>query len=127
MNAQRATFVQSVLEGVPLPATRRQLLEYARAQDPSILDDLSGLPDAEFDRLDAVGRLLTMRPSAPKPPEHGLPKPESGKPPGGDDYLTPHPRDTGLVRHDAPRTNPPQRAIEKASETQKKQKAEQQA
>lgn len=125
MNAQRATFVQTVLEGVPLPATRNQLLEYARAQDPSIVGDLQELPDEEFDRLDAVGELLTMQPSAPKPPEHGLPVPESGKPPGGDDYLTPYPSDTGRVRHDAPRTNPPQKAIEKASQMQKQQKAEQ--
>ncbi|HEY6961341.1 MAG TPA: DUF2795 domain-containing protein [Gaiellaceae bacterium] len=125
MNAQRATFVQTVLEGVPLPATRNQLLEYARAQDPSIVGDLQELPDEEFDRLDAVGELLTMQPSAPKPPEHGLPVPESGKPPGGDDYLTPYPSDTGRVRHDAPRANPPQKAIEKASQMQKQQKAEQ--
>jgi hypothetical protein len=125
VNAQRASFVQVVLEGVPLPATRTQLLEYARAQDGSVATDLEGLPDREFDRLDEVGELLTMQPSAPRPPEHGLPKPESGKPPGGDDYLKPHPSDTGKVRHDAPRTNPPQKAIEKASKTQKKQKAEQ--
>jgi hypothetical protein len=125
VNAQRASYVQAVLEGVPLPATRSQLLEYARANDTSIVRDLQQLPDEEFDRLDAVGELLTMQPSAPKPPEHGLPRPESGKPPGGDDYLTPHPDDTGKVRHDAPRTNPPQKAIEQASETQKKQKAEQ--
>ena len=104
MNAQRASFVQAVLEGVPLPASRKQLLEYAHAQDPSIVDDLRGLPDEEFDRLDA------------------LPRPESGKPPGGDDYLTPFPSDTGKVQHDAPRTNPPMKAIEQASKTQKQQK-----
>jgi Protein of unknown function (DUF2795) len=125
VNAQRASLVQAVLEGVPLPATRNQLVEYARSQDVSIVADLEQLPDREFDRLDAVGELLTMRPSAPKPPQHGLPRPESGKPPGGDDYLTPHPTDTGKVRHDAPRQNPPAKAIEKASKTQKKQKAEQ--
>lgn len=122
MNAQRASFVQAVLEGVPLPATRKQLLEYAHAQDPSIVDDLRGLPDEEFDRLDAVGGALTMQPSAPKPPVHALPRPESGKPPGGDDYLTPFPSDTGKVRHDAPRTDPPMKAIEQASKTQKQQK-----
>ena len=121
MNAQRATEIQAVLEGVALPATRAELLAYARAQDGDIVRDLEQLPDEEFDRLDAVGDLLTLRPSAPKPPEHGLPRPESGKPPGGDDYLTPHPTDTGKVHHDAPRTNPPQKAIEKASRTQKKQ------
>lgn len=125
MNAQRASVIQATLEGVPLPAKKSQLLEYARHQDASIVGDLQGLPEQEFTHLDEVGQLLTMRPSAPKPPEHGLPKPESGKPPGGDDYLTPFPSDTGRVRHDAPRDNPPTKAIEKASKLQKKQKAEQ--
>jgi hypothetical protein len=111
VNAQRASEIQAVLEGVPLPATRKQLLEYARENDASVVSDLQGLPDAKFDRLDAVGELLTM--------------PESGKPPGGADYLTAHPADTGKVHHDAPRTNPPQQAIEKASKTQKRQQAEQ--
>ena len=125
MNAQRASFVQAVLEGVPLPATRTQLLEYAYAQDPSVVRDLEQLPQEQFDRLDSVGELLTMQASAPEPADHGLPRPESGKPPGGDDYLTPHPSDTGEVHHDAPRTNPPQKAIDKAAKTVKRQKAEQ--
>jgi hypothetical protein len=121
MDTQRAAEVQAVLEGVPLPATRQALLEYARANDPSVARDLEGLPDEEFDRLDAVGELLTRGAAAPKPPEHGLPRPESGKPPGGDDYLQPFPTDTGKVRHDAPRTNPPMKAIEQASKLQKEQ------
>ncbi len=125
MNAQRASFVQAVLEGVPLPATRSQLLAYARAQDASVARDIEALPDQEYDRLDAVGELLTMQPSPPKPPERVLPRPESGKPPGGDDYLEPFPSDTGAVRHDAPRQNPPAKAIDRASKTQKKQEAEQ--
>src|SRR5436305_8745259 len=125
MDAQRATEIQAVLEGIPLPATRTDLLGYARENDPGILRDLEQLPEQEYDRLDAVGELLTMQPSAPKPPEHALPRPESGKPPGGDDYLTPFPDDTGRVHHDAPRTNPPQKAIEEASKKQKQQKAEQ--
>jgi hypothetical protein len=125
VNAQRAAEVQAVLEGIPLPATRAELIAYAREQDGDLVRDLEELPDQEYDRIDAVGELLTMQPSAPKPPEHGLPRPESGKPPGGDDYLRAFPSDTGKVRHDAPRTNPPQKAIEKASKTQKKQKAEQ--
>lgn len=124
MNAQRAAEIQSVLEGVPLPATRSVLLAYAREQVPDVTRDLEGLPDEEFRSLDEVGRLLTLVPTAPKP-AIGVPRPESGKPPGGDDYLTPHPSDTGRVRHDAPPQNPPQKAIERASETQKKQKAAQ--
>lgn len=113
-----------MLEGVPLPAKKAELVEYARAQDAAMARELEGLPDEEFDRLDAVGELLTLVPSRPK--EDGrLPLPESGKPPGGPDYLTPNPTDTGLVRHSAPRQNPPEQAIQKASKLQKKQKAEQ--
>ena len=124
MDTQRAAEIQAVLEGIPLPAGKRELVEYARGQDAGIAHELEGLPDEEFDRLDAVGELLTLIPSRPK--ENGqLPIPESGKPPGGPDYLTPNPTDTGRVRHSAPRQNPPKQAIQKASKTQKKQKAEQ--
>ena len=125
MNAQRSTEIQAVLEGVTLPATRAELLAYARAQDGDIVRDLAQLPDEEFDRLDAVGAWLTMELSPPKPPEQASPHEESGQPPGGDDYVTPHPKDTGKVRRDAPRTNPPQKAIEKASKTLKRQQAQQ--
>lgn len=113
-----------MLEGVPLPATRRQLLRYAQANDPTAVAELRHLPDEEYRRLDQVGELLTLGPSVPQGGER-LPRPESGQPPGGPDYLRAHPSDTGRVRHDAPRDNPPQQAIERASEQQKKQKAEQ--
>ncbi|HZP73235.1 MAG TPA: DUF2795 domain-containing protein [Gaiellaceae bacterium] len=125
MNTQRACEIQAVLEGVRLPATRKDLLAYAHAEDASIVPDLQGLPDEEFDRLDAVAELLTMRPSAPKPPTHGLPRPESGKPPGGPDYLTPFPSDTGAVRYTAPRDAPPQKALEQAAKTRGRQKKKQ--
>ena len=124
MDTKRAAEIQAVLEGIPLPAKKRQLVEYARGQDASIARELEGLPDEEFDRLDAVGELLTLVPTRPREGAP-LPLPESGKPPGGADYLTPFPSDTGRVRHDAPRQNPPQKAIEKASKLQKKQKAAQ--
>jgi hypothetical protein len=124
MDAQRAAQIQAVLEGVPLPASKAMLIEYARRQDASIVRDLQGLPDEEFRRLDAVGELLTLAPTAPAPGPRP-PIPESGKPPGGPDYLTPFPEDTGLVRHDAPRQNPPMKAIERASKQRKKQQAEQ--
>jgi Protein of unknown function (DUF2795) len=124
VNAQRAAEIQAVLEGVPLPATREQLLAYAQANDPAAVAALRGLPDEEYRRLDQVGELLTLGPTVARSAD-GLPRPESGKPPGGSDYLTPHPTDTGLVRHDAPRDRPPQQAIEHASQQQRKQKAEQ--
>ena len=113
-----------MLEGIPLPAKKRDLVAYAREQDPGLARELEELPDEEFDRLDAVGELLTLVPTAPQSQQR-LPRAESGKPPGGPDYLTPHPADTGKVRHDAPPQNPPQKAIEQATQLQKKQKAEQ--
>ena len=124
MDTQRAAEIQAVLEGVPLPARKSMLIDYARAQDASVARDLQGLPEQEYARLDEVGQLLTLTPTARRP-EARPPLPESGKPPGGPDYLTPFPQDTGLVRHDAPRENPPQKAIEQATERQKRQKAEQ--
>jgi hypothetical protein len=120
VNAQRAAEIQAVLEGISLPASRDELIAYARNEDPAIADELAGLPDEEFDRIDAVGELLTLVPTAAQP-EPPLPRPESDKPPGGEDYLRPFPSDTGRVRHDAPPTNPPQKAIEQATKTQKKQ------
>lgn len=124
MDSQRAAELQAVLEGIRLPATRDELIAYALEQDPRFVRDLEELPDEEFDRLDAVGELLMRPPTAARekaPPPH----PESGKPPGGDDYLRPFPADTGRVRDDAPPSNPPQKAIEEASQTLKQQQAEQ--
>ena len=63
-------------------------------------------------------------PSAPQP-GNGLPRAESGKPPGADDYLKAFPDDTGKVRHTAPPTNPPQQALEKATKKKKRQMAAQ--
>ena len=69
MSTQRACEIQAVLEGVPLPARRSMMIEYARAADPSIVTELEALPDREFDRLDLVGELLTQphvsRPTRP--------------------------------------------------------------
>jgi hypothetical protein len=124
MGFQRVAELQVVLEGVRLPAKKRELIDYAARVDASFTPDLELLPDREYDHLDAVAeQLAAVQPAgSPKTP---LPKPESGKPPGGSDYLEPFPGDTGLVRHDAPRDNPPQKAIEQASKTQKRQKAAQ--
>jgi hypothetical protein len=124
MDTQRAAEIQAVLEGIALPAQKSELVDYARAQDASVARDLQGLPDQQYGRLDEVGELLTLAPTARRP-EQRPPLPESGKPPGGPDYLTPFPDDTGRVRHDAPRQNPPSDAIEEATKKQKRQKAEQ--
>jgi hypothetical protein len=125
MHAQRSAELQVLLEGIPLPASRADLIEYARSQDASAAAVLEALPDAEYDRLDAVGEAL-LRPL--RPPQLGtqrLPRPESGKPPGGDDYLNPAPR-SGSVRPSAPRTHPPQMVLEEQTQLQQKQQQRQQ-
>lgn len=122
MNAQRAAEIQAVLEGIPLPAEKKQLVSYMREQDASLVSDLEGLPDEEFRSLDDVGRLLTPVQTAPKP-DARLPRAESGNPPGADDYLQPFPEDTGKVRRTAPPSNPPQQAIEQAAKKKKRQMA----
>ena len=124
MDAQRAAEIQVVLEGIRLPASRDELIAYARSNGPEFVPDLEALPRREFDRLDVVGELLMLDPSAPTA-DHRSPRPESGKPPGGADYLQPFPADTGRVLEGAPRDNPPEKAIERASEVQKEQKAAQ--
>lgn len=124
MNAQRAAEIQVVLEGVPLPAKRDMLVEYALHEDPEAAAQLQQLPDEEYDRIDAVGEAL-MNPVKPPQPEQSLPQPESGKPPGGSAYLGEPGVDaeTGRVRHDAPRTNPPKQALQKQTSKQKRQQA----
>ena len=124
MNLQRSAEIQAVLEGIRLPAQKRELISYMREQDSSFVPDLEGLPDEEFRSIDEVGRLLSLVPTAPKAGDE-LPRAESGNPPGGDDYLVAHPDDTGRVRHTAPPTNPPQQALEQAAKTKKRQMAAQ--
>jgi hypothetical protein len=98
MGFQLAGALQELLEGVPLPAGRERLIEYARAQgagEPE-LDALRRLPDGLYRSLDEVGEELA--PVQPRPtPERIQARPESGDPPGGDDY-TRIPTDTGRVR-----------------------------
>jgi Protein of unknown function (DUF2795) len=123
MNAQRVAEIQVVLEGVKLPATRDELVRYAEAQDAQAASELGWISDREYGRIDEVAEELL--PTQPVPvAQRKPPRPESGQPPGGDDYLRPFP-ESGAVRPDAPRDNPPQKAIDKATETTKRQKAAQ--
>jgi hypothetical protein len=121
MNSQRAAEIQVVLEGVPLPAKRDVLVEYAAREDSDAAAQLRTLPDKEYARIDEVGEALMQAPGPPTPPQ-GLPVPESGKPPGGPNYIGERDTEAGRVRHDAPRTNPPQQAIEQQTKKQKRQK-----
>lgn len=103
MNLQRSAEIQVVLEGVRLPATRDELVRYAARQDTEAAVALEHVADREYRTIDEVGEeLAATRPVRAE--SERLPKPESGEQPGGDDYLKPHPSDTGQVRHDAPRT-----------------------
>jgi hypothetical protein len=123
MNSQRAAEIQVVLEGVKLPATRAELVDYAALQDAEAAVELERISNREYESIDEVGEEL-----APTRPVHAseerLPRPESGKPPGGADYLKAFP-ESGRVDPDAPPDNPPKKAIEKASKAQKQQQQEQ--
>ncbi|HZC28284.1 MAG TPA: DUF2795 domain-containing protein [Gaiellaceae bacterium] len=141
--------LQTLLEGVPLPASKPELIRYAREQERRApLHLLERLPEREYRSLDEVGETLAPVQPAAKPPVRGadqwrrfggtgrfprreaesrgsqLPREESDLPPGGDDYVNPHPS-SGAVRHDAPPTNPPQKAIEQQTKTQNEQQERQ--
>jgi Protein of unknown function (DUF2795) len=122
---QRATELQSLLEGVSLPASRRELLDYLSTQPAGFAfrADLERLPDRDYRSLDDVGEaLVPVQPHS----DHGGPEPneESDLPPGGPDYVSPDPV-PGAVRQDAPPGNPPQDAIEQQTEAQNAQKERQ--
>jgi Protein of unknown function (DUF2795) len=117
--------LQVLLEGVSLPASKGELIRYAREQDGAgrALSLLERLPDREYRRLDDVGEALApAQPSAAQEAE--LPHEESGLPPGRDDYVNPHSK-PGKVRADAPPDNPPQQVIKRQAEAQQTQKKRQ--
>ena len=119
-----AAEVQVVLEGVALPAQKRELIDYASTQDENAARQLEQLPDREYRSLDEVGEALApVQPSWPQPDVH-RPRDESGKPPGGDAYLDPHP-EPGAVRPSAPASNPPQQVLQQQTKTQKQQQEQQ--
>lgn len=118
--------LQSLLEGVPLPSHKDDLIRYAREQDDgdAPLELLERLPDREYASLDEVGEALAPVQLRTSRGGADLSRAESGRPPGGDDYVEPFPVPGG-VRHDAPPDNPPQQAIERQSERQNEQKERQ--
>jgi hypothetical protein len=89
MDIARAAQLQVLLEGVPLPAEKAELLEYAVRQraEPQAIADLRKIPDQRYESLDEVGEaLVRVQPpdsdgAAPAPHE------ESGDPPGGEAYM----------------------------------------
>ena len=88
-----AAQIQVLLEGVPLPASKQELLQHARGERAGAaeLALLEALPDKEYGSLDEVGEsLYPVQPATPsQQPER--PKPESGRPPGGEAYTDPAP------------------------------------
>jgi hypothetical protein len=127
MHAEAAE-LQAVLEGVPLPAEKHELIEYARSQDGGSRAAalLERLPDRSYDRLDDVGEALAPVQPSSNERDAALPRDESGEPPGGDAY-TRTDTDPGAVRPSAPRSNPPKKAIQQQTSTQKEQQQRQQA
>ena len=122
MHAQVAE-LQTLLEGVDLPASRDDLIRYARLEDREAAALLERLPNREYSRIDEIGEALA--PVQPRPEDEvPLPREESDLPPGGDDYVKAHPT-PGRVRQDAPPENPPQKAIEQQTKTQNAQKERQ--
>jgi hypothetical protein len=98
MNLQRAAEIQVVLEGVKLPATRAELVHYAALEDAEAAVELERISDREYRSIDEVGEELA--PTQPHFPAQSLvPHPESGAPPGEDDYLNPDPT-PGAIRPD---------------------------
>jgi Protein of unknown function (DUF2795) len=125
VSAREAAEIQVVLEGVDLPAGKKELLAYARSQDERAAAVLQSLPDREYSSLDEVGEALSpVQPASGKADAH-LPRDESGKPPGGDAYLDPN-AEPGAVRPSGPASNPPEKALEKQTKSQKQQQERQQ-
>ena len=81
--------VEALLVGVPLPATRRQLLEYARRQgrggEAAVL--LGRIPEREYRSLPEVGETLEPRDVPAREERPPSPRGESGPPPGGNAYV----------------------------------------
>jgi hypothetical protein len=95
-----AAELKTTLQGVTLPAEKPALLEYAVQQraEPSMLDALQSLPEREFESLDEVVEELVRGQPPSLDGAAAQPKEESGAPPGGDEYTSPDPSDTGQVR-----------------------------
>jgi hypothetical protein len=96
--AQLAAVAQVVLEGAPLPAEKRELIEYATAQNAPVpvLGALALLPDRSYEHLDAVGEALERRQPSFERARVDLPREESDAVPGGAAYVEPHPEPGGV-------------------------------
>ena len=101
---QRAAMLQALLEGVPLPASRDELIEYVEQQDGghAFRPELERLPDRDYGALDEVGEALAPVQPSWDGTQPDAPRPESGLPPGGHAY-TDAAAEPGAVREHGPR------------------------
>jgi hypothetical protein len=82
--------LQTLLEGVDLPADKDDLIRYAEREGatPSQLGMLQRLPDREFGTIDETAEeLVSVQPRREDEVPHE-PREESGDPPGGDSYTS---------------------------------------
>jgi hypothetical protein len=78
--------IESLLEGVPLPAKRSDLIAYARREGGrSAAKLLKRLPSRRYGTVDDVGEALEPVQPARRP-ERRVPRAESDLPPGGSAY-----------------------------------------
>jgi hypothetical protein len=78
--------LEALLEGVPLPATRDDLLRHAQREGGrDAVVALAHLPRRRYSTLDEVGEAIApVQPSRDRP--RRVPRVESDLPPGGDRY-----------------------------------------
>ena len=82
MDTRAAAELRTVLVGVPLPAEKARLLEYAvrRHAEPQLLNALRALPDREYESLDEVAeQLVSGAPTNAIEPEWGEPGVKKGQ------------------------------------------------
>ncbi len=80
--------LEVVLEGIPLPAGRTEVVEYAAGNgaDGATLAALRALPDRRYESIDEVGETVDPVQPVGSEPRIVPPRAESGAPPGGDAY-----------------------------------------
>jgi hypothetical protein len=123
METREAAELQVLLEGVPLPARKSELITYASREDPQAARALEALPEREYSSLDEVGEALAPVQPLRREPTLRTPRAESGDPPGAGSYLEPRP-EPGAIRPSAP-VSQPQQVLEQQSKTQKQQQERQ--
>ncbi|HSP72285.1 MAG TPA: DUF2795 domain-containing protein [Gaiellaceae bacterium] len=82
-------YVESLLSGIALLASKRELVAYARRQEDgaAAAERLRALPEREYRALQDVGEELEPRQPEARQAPTTLPREESDLPPGGAAYL----------------------------------------